>query len=171
MNKTGVRYKPGTMAEEEENLFGQNSESRYENKYPKKEFQYDDKHTPNGRNGSGHYDLDSEEGDSFKFSTGHLSSFKGEKQDPIDVPEQSEKKEASSLKTNEIEATRWQVQQNEQEVSQAVSDGNSKIEERKEVIPAKRKRCASKYTKSPYVKKTSRKRAKRSAKTSKLNML
>ncbi|XP_073355221.1 uncharacterized protein [Aegilops tauschii subsp. strangulata] len=76
MNKTGVRYKPGTMAEEEENLFGQNSESRYENKYPKKEFQYDDIHTPNGRNGSGHYDLDSEGGDSFKFSTGHLSSYK-----------------------------------------------------------------------------------------------
>ena len=59
MNKTGVRYKPGTMAEEKENLHGQNSESRYENKYPKKEFQYDDKHTPNGQNGSGHYDLDS----------------------------------------------------------------------------------------------------------------
>ena len=38
MNKTGVRYKPGTMAEEEENLFGQNSESRYENKYLKKNF-------------------------------------------------------------------------------------------------------------------------------------
>ncbi|XP_073366082.1 uncharacterized protein [Aegilops tauschii subsp. strangulata] len=76
MNKTGVRYKPGTMAEEEENLYEQNSESGYENKYPKKEFQYDDIHTPNGRNGSGHYDLDSEEGDSFKFSTGHLSSFK-----------------------------------------------------------------------------------------------
>ena len=35
MNKTGVRYKPGTMAEEE-NLYGQNSESRYENKYLKK---------------------------------------------------------------------------------------------------------------------------------------
>ena len=54
-----------------------------------------------------------------------MSSFKGEKEDPIDVPEQSEKEEASSLKTDEIEATRWQVQQNEQEVSQAVSDGNS----------------------------------------------
>ena len=38
MNKTGVRYKPGTMAEEEENLYGQNSESRYENKYPQKKF-------------------------------------------------------------------------------------------------------------------------------------
>ena len=81
------------------------------------------------------------------------------------------KKEASSIKTDEIEATRWQVQQNEQEVSQGVSDGNSEIEEKKEVILGKRKRCASKYTKSPYVKKTPRKRAKRSAKTSKLNML
>ena len=85
--------------EEEENLFGQNSESRYENKYPKKEFQYDDIHTPNGRNGSGHYDLDSEEGDSFKFSTGHLSSFKYEKEDTIDVPEQSEKKRNIISKT------------------------------------------------------------------------
>nr|XP_045086414.1 uncharacterized protein LOC109734371 [Aegilops tauschii subsp. strangulata] len=108
MNKTGVRYKPGTMAEKEGKLFGQNSES------------------------SGHYDLDSEGGDSFKLSTGHLSSYKGEKDDPIDVPEQSEKKEASSLKTDEIEATRWQVQQNKQEVSQGVSDGNSEIEEKKE---------------------------------------
>ena len=81
------------------------------------------------------------------------------------------KKETSSLKTDEIEATRWQVPQNEQEVSQALSDGNSEVEEKKVVIPAKRKRCGSKYTKSPYVKKTPRKRAKRSAKTSKLNML
>ena len=47
------------------------------------------------------------------------------------------KKEASSLKTDEIEATRWQVQQNEQEVSQAVSDGNSEVEEKNDVIPAK----------------------------------
>ena len=38
MNKTDVRYKPGTMAKEEENLYGQNSESRYENKYLKKNF-------------------------------------------------------------------------------------------------------------------------------------
>ena len=109
MNKTGVRYELGTMPEGEENLFGQNSESRYENKYPKKEFYYDDKHTPNGRNGSGHYDLDFEGGDSFQLSAGHLTSYNGEKDDPIDVPEQSEKK-ASSLKTDEIEATRWQVQ-------------------------------------------------------------
>ena len=115
--------------------------------------------------------MDSEEGDSFKFSTGHLSSFKDEKEDPIDVQEQSEKKEASSLKTDEIEATRWQVPQNEQEVSQALSDGNSEVEEKKEVILGKQKRCASKYTKSPYVKKTPRKRAKHSTKTSKLNML
>ena len=55
-------------------------------------------------------------------------------------------------------------------MSQALSDGNSEVEEKKEVIPEKRKRCASKYTKSPYVKKTLRKRAKHSAKTSKLNM-
>ena len=128
-------------------------------------------HTPNGRNGSGHYDLDFEGGDSFKLSTGHLSSYKGEKDDPIDVLEQSEKKEASSLNTDEIEATRWQVQQNEQEVSQGVSDGNSEIEEKKEVIPGKRKRSASMYQKSPYVKKTPRKRAKRSTKAIKLNMV
>ena len=63
------------------------------------------------------------------------------------------------------------MQQNEQEVSQAVSDGNSEVEEKKDVIPAKRKRCVSKYTKSPYVKKNLRKRAKHSAKTSKLNMI
>ena len=73
-------------------MYGQNSESKYENKYPNKEFQYDDIHTPNGQNGSGNYDLDSEGGDWFKLSTGHLSSYKGEKDDPIDVPEQSEKK-------------------------------------------------------------------------------
>ena len=82
-----------------------------------------------------------------------------------------QKKEASSLKTDEIEAATWQVPQNEQEVSQALSDGNSEVEEKKVVIPAKQKRCGSKYTKSPYIKKTPRKRAKRSAKTSKLNML
>ena len=63
------------------------------------------------------------------------------------------------------------MQQNEEEVSQAVSDGNSEVEEKKEMIPGKRKRRASKYTKSPYVKKTPRKRAKRSTKRSKLNML
>jgi hypothetical protein len=169
MNKTGVRYKPGTMAEEEENLFGQNSESRYENKYPDKEFPYDDIHTPNGPNGSGNYDLNSEGGDSFKLSTGHLSSYKGDKDDPIDVPEQSEKREASSLRTDEIEATRWEVEPNEQEVSQGMSDDNSEIEEKKEVIPGKRKRTVSKYQKSPYVKKTPKKRAKHSAKASKLN--
>ena len=48
------------------------------------------------------------------------------------------KKETSSLKTDEIEATRWQVPQNEQQVSQALSDGNSEVEEKKVVIPAKR---------------------------------
>ncbi|XP_073355442.1 uncharacterized protein [Aegilops tauschii subsp. strangulata] len=169
MNKTGVRYKSGTIAQEEENLYGQNSESKYENKYPNKEFQYDDIHTPNGQNGSGNYDLDSEGGDSFKLSTGHLSSYKGEKDDPIDVLEQSEKREASYLKTDEIEVTRWEVETNEQEVSQGMSDDNSEIEDKKEVILGKRRRTVSKYQKSPYVKKTPKKRAKRSAKAKLLN--
>ncbi|XP_073355444.1 uncharacterized protein [Aegilops tauschii subsp. strangulata] len=157
------------MAQEEENLYGQNSESKYENKYPNKEFQYDDIHTPNGQNGSGNYDLDSEGGDSFKLSTGHLSSYKGEKDDPIDVLEQSEKREASYLKTDEIEVTRWEVETNEQEVSQGMSDDNSEIEDKKEVILGKRRRTVSKYQKSPYVKKTPKKRAKRSAKAKLLN--
>ena len=85
------------------------------------------------------------------------------------MSQSSRKKKASSLKTDEIEATRWQVQQNEQEVSQGVSDGNSEIEEKMEVILGKRRRTVSKYQKSPYVKKTPKKRAKRSAKASKLN--
>ena len=56
-------------------------------------------------------------------------------------------------------------------MSQAVSDGNSEVEEKKDVIPGKRKRTVSKYQKSPYVKKTPKKRVKRSAKASKLNMV
>ena len=109
---------------------------------------------PNGPNGSGNYDLNSEGGDSFKLGTGHLSSYKGDKDDPIDVLEQSEKREASYLKTDEIEVTRWEVETNEQEVSQGMSDDNSEIEDKKEVILGKRRRTVSKYQKSPYIQKT-----------------
>ena len=102
MNQTGVWYKPGTMAEEEVNIFGEISEFRFQNKYPHKEFPYDEIHTPDGPKGSANYDFHSQGGDSFKLTTGHLSSYKGGKDDPINVPEQSERNEASSRKTEEI---------------------------------------------------------------------
>jgi hypothetical protein len=172
MNQTGVSYKPGNMEGEEENLFGEHSESRFEDKFPQKEFPYDDVHTPDGPKGDENDDFNSQGGTSYKCTPGHLSSFKGDKDDPIDLPEESEKNEPSSLRTDEIASSkRWRAQANEQELSQGMSDDCSVIEEKKEVILGKRRRTMSKYQKSPFVQNKPKKRAKRCTKASKLTML
>ena len=47
MNKAGVSYNPCKMKEEEENVFGDNSESSCDDRVPKKDFPYDDVHIEN----------------------------------------------------------------------------------------------------------------------------
>ena len=92
MNQAGVRYKPGNMEGEEENLFGDNSESMFENKFPQKEFPYDDMHTPDGRKGGENSDFNSLGGKPYNCTSPYLSSYRGDKDDLIHLPEESEKK-------------------------------------------------------------------------------
>jgi hypothetical protein len=74
MNQTGVRYKPGNIEGEEEYLFGENSEIRFENKFPQKEFPYDDMHTPDGREGRENSGFNSLGGKPYNCTSPHLSS-------------------------------------------------------------------------------------------------
>ncbi|KAE8799182.1 sentrin-specific protease 2 [Hordeum vulgare] len=80
----------------------------------------------------------------------YLDSFKGDRSDPIEVPDISYEKAVTSLETNEI--------------SSHGSGHSNGVDEQVEKVLGKRKRSASKAVKYPFVVVKPIKRAKRSAK-------
>ena len=83
----------------------------------------------------------------------YWDSFKGDMDDPIQVPEVSDEKAATSLGTDEI--------------ASHASLGSQGVQEEVEEVTGRRKRKGSQHVKSPYVVPKPNKRAKRSAKGSK----
>ena len=159
MNKSAVFYKAGDSEKEEENEYGENSETRNYGGKPRKEFVYnpdmDNFKTPGKKNvqEDDEDDInDSEEKRPYYCTPEYFDSFKGDKEDPIEVPEVSDEKSVTSLGTDEI-ASRGSVD----------SIGEDEVHE--EVV-GKRKRKVSNLVKSPYVPVIPTKRAKRSAKAS-----
>jgi hypothetical protein len=159
LNKSGVFYKAGDSEKEEENEYGDNSESRNYGGDPRKEWVYqrdmDNLKTPAKKNvqEDDEDDLnDSEEKRPYYCTPDYLDSFKGDKDDPIEVPEVSDEKSVTSLGTDEI-ASRGSV-------------GSIEQDEVPEEVVGKRKRKVSNLVKSPYVPIILTKRAKRSAKAS-----
>jgi hypothetical protein len=159
LNKSGVFYKAGDIEKEEENDYDDNSESRNYGGDPRKEWVYhpdmDNLKTPAKKNvQEDDEDVfnDSEEKRPYYCTPEYWDSFKGDKDDPIEVPEVSDEKSVTSLATDEI-ASRGSVD----------SIGEDEVPE--EVV-GKRKRKVSNLVKSPYVVTKPTKRAKRSAKAS-----
>ena len=121
MNKSVVFYKAGDIEKEEENEYGENSESRNYGGKPRKEFVYnpdvDNFETPGKKNvqEDDEDDInDSEEKTPYYCTPEYWDSFKGDKEDPIEVPEVSDEKSVTSLGTDEI-ASRGSVGSIEQD--------------------------------------------------------
>ncbi|XP_073355358.1 uncharacterized protein [Aegilops tauschii subsp. strangulata] len=110
LNKTGVFYKPSNLEEDEENLYGGINESSNDGGLPKKEFVYqkDDSdrfRTPSKMNlqkDDDGVDVTSRGNTPFYCTPEYWDSFKGDMDDPIQVPEVSDEKAATSLGTDEI---------------------------------------------------------------------
>ena len=159
MNKSAIFYKSGDIEKEEENEYGENSESRNYGGKPRKEFVYnpdvDNFETPGKKNvqEDDEDDInDSEEKTPYYCTPEYWDSFKGDKEDPIEVPEVSDEKSVTSLGTDEI-ASRGSVD----------CIGEDEVQEKG---VGKRKRRRSNLIKSPYIPVIPTKRAKRSAKAS-----
>jgi len=159
LNKSVVFYKAGDSEKEEENEYGENSESRNYGGKPRKEFVYnpdvDNFKTPGKKNvqEDDEDDInDPEEKTPYYCTPEYFDSFKGDEEDPIEVPEVSDEKSVTSLGTNEI-ASRGSVD----------CIGEDEVEEKG---VGKRKRRRSNLIKSPYIPVIPTKRAKRSAKAS-----
>ncbi|XBH98063.1 hypothetical protein VPH35_127633 [Triticum aestivum] len=157
MNKSVVFYKAGDIEKEEENEYGENSESRNDDGSPRKEFVYnpdvDNFKTPQKKNvqEDDEDDInDSEEKTPYYCTPEYLDSFKGDKEDPIEVPEVSDEKSVTSLGTDKI-------------TSRGSVDCIGEDEVQKEGV-GKRKRRLSNLVKSPYIPIIPTKRAKRTAK-------
>lgn len=158
LNKTGVFYKPGNLEEEEENLYGGINESANDGGLPEKEFVYqkDDSdlfRTPSKMNlqkDDDGVDVTSRGKTPYYCTPEYWDSFKGDMDDPIEVPDVSDEKAATSLGTDEI--------------ASHASGGSQGVEQEMEEVPGRRKRRGSKLVNSPYVVPKPNKRAKRSAK-------
>ncbi|KAF7077619.1 hypothetical protein CFC21_082152 [Triticum aestivum] len=158
LNKTGVSYKPSNLEEDEENLYGGINESSNDVGRPQKEFVYqkDDSdrfRTPSKMNlqkDDNGVDVTSRENTPFYCTSEYWDSFKGDMDDPVQVPEVSDEKAATSLETDEI-ASHAPV-------------GSQGVQEEVEEVTGRRKRRGSQHVKSPYVVPKPNKRAKRSAK-------
>ncbi|KAE8793934.1 hypothetical protein D1007_31372 [Hordeum vulgare] len=159
MNKTGVFYRTGNMEEEEENLYDDINESTHDSAFRDKEFVYhsdmDDYRSPFHRKMSKQKDDDGGDVNShgkapYYCTPEYLGSFKGDKNDPIKVPDVSDEKAVTSLETNEI--------------SSHGSGHSNGVDEQVEEVLGKRKNNASKAVKSPFVVVKPIKNAKRSAK-------
>ena len=161
LNKTGVSYKPSNLEEDEENLYGGINESSNDVGRPQKEFVYqkDDSdrfRTPSKMNlqkDDDGVDVTSRGNTPFYCTPEYWDSFKGDMDDPVQVPEVSDEKAATSLETDEI-------------ASHALL-GSQGVQEEVEEVTGRRKRRGSQHVKSPYVVPKPNKRAKRSAKGSK----
>ena len=161
LNKTGVFYKPGTTEEEEDNLYGDNGESANVGGLPRKEFVYqkedsDELRTPKKMNVQKDDDgvgTNSRGKTPYYCTPEYFDSFKGDSDDPIQVPtDVSDQKSDTSLGTDEI--------------ASHASEGSNGVQEVVEEVPGKRKRRVSKVMKSPFVVQKT-KRTKRAAKGSK----
>ncbi|XBI30937.1 hypothetical protein VPH35_054577 [Triticum aestivum] len=157
LNKSAIFYKAGDIEKEEENEYGDNSETRNYGGEPRKEWVYhpdvDNFKTPAKKNvqEDDEDDLnDSEEKRPYYCTPEYWDSFKGDKEDPIEVPEVCNEKSITSLGTDEI-ASRGSV-------------GSIREDEVPEEVVGKRKCKVSNLMKSPYVQAIPTKRAKRSAK-------
>ncbi|XP_045083432.1 uncharacterized protein [Aegilops tauschii subsp. strangulata] len=158
LNKTGVFYKPSNLEEDEENLYGGINESSNDGGLPKKEFVYqkDDSdrfRTPSKMNlqkDDDGVDVTSRGNTPFYCTPEYWDSFKGDMDDPTQVPEVSDEKAATSLGTDEI--------------ASHASLGSQGVQEEVEEVTGRRKRRGSQHVKSPYVVPKPNKRAKRSAK-------
>ena len=108
LNKTCVFYKPSNLEEDEENLYGGINESSNDGGLPKKEFVYqkDDSdrfRTPSKMNlqkDDDGVDVTSRGNTPFYCTPEYWGSFKGDMDDPIQVPEVSDEKAATSLGTD-----------------------------------------------------------------------
>uniref|UniRef100_A0A8R7JWQ6 Ubiquitin-like protease family profile domain-containing protein n=1 Tax=Triticum urartu TaxID=4572 RepID=A0A8R7JWQ6_TRIUA len=158
LNKTGVSYKPSNLEEDEENLYGGSDESSNDGGRPKKEFVYqkDDSdrfRTPSKMNlqkDDDRVDVTSRGNTPFYCTPEYWDSFKGDMDDPIQVPEVSDEKAATSLETDEI--------------ASHASLGSQGVQEEVEEVTSRRKSKGSQHVKSPYVVPKPNKRAKRSVK-------
>ncbi|XBH96919.1 hypothetical protein VPH35_087220 [Triticum aestivum] len=157
LNKSAVFYKAGDSEKEEENEYGENSESRNYGGKPCKEFVYnpdvDNFETPGKKNvqEDDEDDInDSEEKTPYYCTSEYFDSFKDDEEDPIEVPEVSDEKSITSLGTDEI-ASRGSVD----------CIGEDEVEEKG---VGKRKRTRSNLIKSPYIPVIPTKHAKCSAK-------
>ncbi|KAE8790521.1 hypothetical protein D1007_35178 [Hordeum vulgare] len=164
MNKTGVFYRTGNMEEEEENLYGDINESTNDGAFRDKEFVYhsnmDDYRTPSHGKMNKQKDDDGGHVNShakvpYYCTPEYLDSFKGDRSDPIKVPDVSDEKAVTSLETNEI--------------SPHGSGHYNGVDEQVEKVLGKRKRTASKAGKSPFVAVKPIKHAKRPAKAKLFN--
>ncbi|KAE8772820.1 hypothetical protein D1007_55124 [Hordeum vulgare] len=164
MNKSGVFYRTGNMEEEEENLYADINESTNDGAFRDKEFVYhsdmDDYRTPS--HGKMHKQKDDDGGHEnchvkvpYYCTHEYLDSFKGDRSDPIKVPDVSDEKAVTYLETNEI--------------SSHGSGHYNGVYEQVEKGLGKHKRTASRAVKSPFVVVKPIKRAKHSAKAKLFN--
>ena len=134
LNKTGVSYKPSNLEEDEENLYGGINESSNDVGRPQKEFVYqkDDSdrfRTPSKMNlqkDDNGVDVTSRENTPFYCTSEYWDSFKGDMDDPVQVPEVSDEKAATSLETDEI--------------ASHASVGSQGVQEEVEEVTGRRKR-------------------------------
>ncbi|XP_044353156.1 uncharacterized protein [Triticum aestivum] len=158
LNKTGVFYKPSNLEEDEENLYGGINESSNDGGLPKKEFVYqkydlDRFRTPSKmslQKDDDGVDVTSRGNTPFYCTPEYWDSFKGDMDDPIQVPEVLDEKAATSLGTDEI--------------ASHAPLGSQGVQEEVEEVTGRRKRRGSQHVKSPYVVPKPNKQAKRSAK-------
>ncbi|KAE8797445.1 hypothetical protein D1007_27428 [Hordeum vulgare] len=147
------------MEEKEENLYGDINESTNDGVFRDKEFVYhsdmDDYRTPS--HGKMNKQKDDDRGHEnshakvpYYCTPEYVDSFKGDRSDPIKVPDISDEKAVTSLETNEIS-------------SQGSGHSNG-VDEQVEKVLGKRKRTAPKAVKSPFVVVKPIKHAKRSVK-------
>ncbi|XBI03224.1 hypothetical protein VPH35_131663 [Triticum aestivum] len=133
LNKTGVSYKPSNLEEDEENLYGGINESSNDVGRPQKEFVYqkDDSdrfRTPSKMNlqkDDNGVDVTSRENTPFYCTPEYWDSFKGDMDDPVQVPEVSDEKAATSLETDEIASHASVGSQGVQEEVEEVIDAYS----------------------------------------------
>ncbi|VAH92613.1 unnamed protein product [Triticum turgidum subsp. durum] len=133
LNKTGVSYKPSNLEEDEENLYGGINESSNDVGRPQKEFVYqkDDSdrfRTPSKMNlqkDDNGVDVTSRENTPFYCTPEYWDSFKGDMDDPVQVPEVSDEKAVTSLETDEIASHASVGSQGVQEEVEEVIDAYS----------------------------------------------
>ncbi|KAE8783871.1 hypothetical protein D1007_42622 [Hordeum vulgare] len=164
MNKTGVFYRTGSTEEEEENLYGDINESTNDGAFRDKDFVYhsdmDDYRTDSHGKMNKQKDNDGGHENShakvpYYCTLEYLDSFKGDRSDPIKVPDVSDEKAVTSLETNEI--------------SSHGSGHSNGVDEQVEKVLGKCRPTASKAIKSPFVVVKPIKRAKRSTKAKLFN--